>query len=124
MNAERSLGFRENPQRLVIVVNRMWLKIIGCMVFVFGVVVLGYVFWPAGTSARTEAEGTGHIQEEVDHGSAAQIKARRPATGEPKRAIGLAGGSYRRTLLRNKSTEFPRRGQQIAKDAYRKLYGE
>jgi len=106
------------------IMNRFWLKIIGCMVLVMAVIIAGYVFRPAGTSSVIESEPAGQIREEVDRGSAVQTELRRPATGEPKRAIGLAGGSYRRTLLRNKSTEFPRRGQQIAKDAYRKLYGE
>jgi len=41
----------------VIIVNRFWLKIIACMVLVFGVVVLGYVFWPQGNGqAASPAE--------------------------------------------------------------------
>lgn len=60
--------------------NRLRLKLIACLVFVFAVVVVGYVFWPDQTSI-TESRDAEYIQKDNIDSLQAQGQPRQLSAG-------------------------------------------
>jgi hypothetical protein len=50
---------------MVIQMNRLWLKLIGCIAVVFAVIVVGYVFWPAGTADKDSQKDFQQVPETI-----------------------------------------------------------
>ena len=64
--------------------NRLWLKIVGCVVMVLVAAVAVYVFWPA-ESPIAESKDAGQVQEPTE---AKPLRGKLPRPG-PERTAGL-----------------------------------
>jgi len=101
--------------------NRLWLKIVGCLVAVSVIAFAVYFFWPREPTQIAESKDTEQVQKPAEHKSATQAKLQRP---RPKRAAvparfrsskaadyrrprALATKVYRELVSRSKSTYLP-----------------
>jgi hypothetical protein len=61
-------------------VPKSWLKLIGCTGLALAVIVVGYIFWPAGPSEPPEAKEAEQIREQGNNELTRQMKLRQLET--------------------------------------------
>jgi hypothetical protein len=108
--------FPEIGERLVIIMNRFWLRIFGCVVLLLAVVIGGYVLWPAGSGPAAESKDVDQPLRQN------QVTLRTPTqTAEPDSKPGLRSSSVKSPAVaehRRRTQSARRAGSRLSAGRY------